>query len=312
MAETAHIDAGGRRLAISKPGKELFPSTGHGKLTKLDIARYYDRVAPAMLPHLKGRPLVVQRFPDGIKSEGFFQKRPSQNYPNWIKRIKIPLADGGSISMVQADSRAALVYLADQGVITFHVWLSTSEKPRRPDRVVWDLDPAPGGDFSQVRRAALWVGRFLRELGLAPFVKTTGSKGLHVVCTLRAELEFDAVREFAQKVSKILAARHSGELTVEQRKNKRGGRIFMDVMRNALGQTMVAPYSLRPLKGAPVATPLRWRELERGGLGPRDYKADNIFRRLGQMQDPWRMMRRHARSLKKPLARLESIYAKEA
>lgn len=310
MTKEVNIKTHGRSIALARPDKVLFPAdgaAGHGEITKLTVARYYARAAPYMLPYLKGRPLVVQRYPDGIREEGFYQKRPSQHYPDWLKRINPPLAGGGSIQMLEAEQADSLVYLAGQGAIVFHHWLSLSQNPRRPVQIIWDLDPALGGDFSQVKRAARWVAELLRELGLRPFVKTTGSKGLHVTTPLRPELDFEEVRQFAEDASDLLAARHPRELTTEQRKQDRKGRVYLDVMRNALGQTAVAPYSLRPLPGAPVAAPLDWEELERKNLGPQTYNLANIFRRLGQKRDPWSGLRRHARSLTKPAVRLEKL-----
>lgn len=311
MAHSARIETEGRSLEIARPDKAMFPGGDGEAITKLDVARYYARVAQYILPHLRGRPLAMQRFPDGIKEEGFFQKRPSEHFPPWLERTNPPLAHGGAIEMLQANDAASLVYLADQGAVAFHPWLSLSENPRHPDQIIWDLDPAPGDDFISVKRAAVWVGGLLRELGLEPFVKTTGSKGLHVVSPIKAEKDFDQVREFAQKTSHLLAARHPHELTTSQRKEERGGRVFLDVMRNALGQTAVAPYSLRPLPGAPLAAPLDWEELERGYLNSRSYNLANIFRRLGQKADPWKQMHLHARRLDEPASRLELLLAAE-
>lgn len=306
MPERVSLGVGGRPVTVTRPQKMLYPTDG---LSKLDVARYFVRAAEYMLPHLRGRPLVLQRFPDGVAAEGFYQKRVPDHYPAWLKRVEVPLAEGGTMSLLQVDDAAGLVYLADQGVITLHVWNSRARDPERPERIVWDLDPPPDGDFALVRRAARWLGDLLEELGLVPFVMTTGSKGLHVVSPIKPEQDFEPVRRFAQEVAQLLAKHHPDQLTTAQRKDSRRGRLYLDVMRNALGQTAVAPYSLRPLAGAPIATPLDWRELSRADLRPFSYRMKNIFRRLGQKSDPWKDMHLEARSLRDPSEDLESTLA---
>ncbi|MGD8275605.1 MAG: hypothetical protein PVJ30_06570, partial [Thiohalocapsa sp.] len=186
-------------------------------------------------------------------------------------------------------------------------WLARAPHLEAPDKLVFDLDP-PVDDFSAVREAARWVVELMQAIDLAPFAMTTGSRGLHVVAPLRSELGFAEVRELAQAMAAHLAAAHPRALTVAQRKSKRRGRIYLDVTRNAYGQTSVLPYALRALPGAPVATPLHLDELDDSRLGPRRWSLENIFRRLGQKQDPWRDIRRHARSPRKArrtLGRLE-------
>ena len=194
---------------------------------------------------------------------------------------------------VLCDSAAALAYLANQGVIALHAWLSRRDTLHQPDQIIVDLDP-PGDDFEPVRQAALQVAAFMRELGLTPFVKTTGSRGLHVIAPIRPEADFDRVRKCVRTMVEAMARRHTDTLTTAQRKDKRGNRLYLDIMRNAFGQTAVAPYSLRARPGAPVATPLAWDELEDRSINARSFDAGNIFRRLGQRDDPWSGMRRHA------------------
>jgi bifunctional non-homologous end joining protein LigD len=185
------------------------------------------------------------------------------------------------------------VYLANQAAITLHGWLSRLPEPERPDRLIFDLDP-PDEDFEPVRKAADQVRGLMEVVGLSPHVMTTGSRGLHVVAPIRPEHPFDHVREFAAEMAGALAHAHSGQLTTEQRRDKRGGRLYLDVMRNAYGQTAVLPYSVRARPGAPVATPLDWDELTRTEIGPRSYTLENVLRRLGQKPDPWADIARHA------------------
>ncbi len=280
----------------SNEDKVLFPDAG---ITKGELIDYYARVADVMIPYLRHRPLTMQRFPDGIGKEGFYHKDAPRHFPEWIERARLAKSAGGTVDYVVCDNAATLVFLADQACITPHVWLSRRDAPRRPDRVVIDLDPS-GGDFEPVRRAARRASALLGDLGLRVFLQLTGSRGIHVVTPIRRDAEFERAREFARDVARHLAARYPDELTTEQRKDKRGDRVYLDTGRNAYGQTMVAPYAVRARPGAPVATPIEPDELGDPGLDPRGYTIRNLFSRLGRCEDPWRAMGRSARSLDGP------------
>ena len=295
------IDVDGREIAIGHADKALFPDDG---ITKLDLAGYYARIATVAIPHYRDRALSMHRFPDGIGEDGFFQKQIGDHFPEWIERITLPKADG-EVTYVVADRAATLVYLADQACITPHLALSRNDRPHHPDRMIFDLDPSDD-DFGKVRQAARAVKGLLDELDLASFVQTTGSRGLHVVVPLDRGEDFDAVREFAHRCCRRLAGEQPDLLTVEQRKSKRGDRVFLDDLRNAYGQTSVGPYGVRARPGAPVATPLHWEEVWRESLHPRKYHLGNLFRRLGQVQDPWADIARHAQGLPDPAAVDES------
>jgi bifunctional non-homologous end joining protein LigD len=276
------IEVDGRRVELSRLDKVLFPADG---ITKGDLVEYYHRISAVMLPHLAGRPLTLHRFPDGLAEEGFFQKNAPDHFPPWIRRLEVPKEDG-CVRHALCDDAATLVYLADQACITLHPWLSREERLECPDRMIFDLDPADSDDTAGVRRAVRAVGDALRELGLRPFLATTGSRGFHVVVPLEPAHPFDTVRRFAHDLAALLSARDPDRLTVAQRKADRGRRVFVDYLRNGWAQTAVAPYSVRARPGAPVATPVDWEELP--GLGPRAYSVRNLFRRLGQRDDPWR------------------------
>ncbi len=282
----------GHAIEISNPDKVLFPQAGY---TKSDLVGYYRDVADVMLPHLEDRPLTLHRFPDGIASDGFYQQNASDYFPQWIARVTLP-KENGKVVHCMCNDAATLVYLAGQACITPHVWLARADQPHHPDRMIFDLDPG-SDDFDTVRVAARTMRQVLEDIGLETFVMTTGSRGLHVVTPLDASADFDAVREFARHVAEVAAARAPGELTTEQRKNQRGGRLYLDIMRNAYGQTAVAPYAVRARPGAPVATPLDWDELGDGKLRADRYNIGNIMRRLGQKQDPWRTIASHAAAL---------------
>lgn len=270
-------------VETSKDDKVLYPESG---ITKADLIEYYRDVADLMLPQLTNRCLTIQRFPDGLDKEGFFQQNRSAHFPDFVDCERLPTAEGDeTVDHIVVNNTAALVYLADQATITFHGWLATSGNPRCPDRVVFDLDPS-GDDFEPVIECARLLKEALELTGLVPHVMTTGSRGLHVVAPLSEDLDFDDVRAFAKVVARATAARDPSRFSTEQRKAARRGRLYIDIGRNAYGQAAVLPYSLRAIEGAPVATPLDWDELG-SKIGPRSYHIGNLRRRLAQKADPY-------------------------
>lgn len=281
---------GGRTVEIHRPDKVLFPDGGW---TKADLARYYRRVARRMLPHLRDRPLMLERHPDGVAGPQFLQKEAPGHYPPWVRRVQVA-KEGGTVTHVVCDDTATLLYLADQACVTLHRWLATASRPRCPDRLVFDLDP-PGEDFEPVRRAARALHDLLDELRLPSAAMTTGSRGLHVLVPLDRTADVDEVREFARAVAEVLAARHPDELTTAARKEARGGRLYLDVQRNAYAQTAVAPYTVRALPDAPVAAPIGWEELDDPKLTARSWTIATMPERLDH--DPWRELPRRGRSL---------------
>lgn len=280
-------------VEVSRETKILFPGDD---ISKGELVDYYQSVAPTMLPHLRERPLTVQRFPDGIEEEGFFQKAVPDYFPDWIARAGIPLEKGEVQIQVVVTNMASLVYLANQAAITPHVWLSRTDSLKSPDRLVFDLDPS-ADDFDPVRSAALALRDALTGVGLHPFFMTTGGSGGHVSIPLRRGPDFAAVREFAGDMAAALARERPASFTTEIRKEKRQGRLYLDVSRNAFGQTVVAPYAVRAHPGAPVATPLEWDELEKKRTTAQSYTLRSIPRRLSQKGDPWKGMGAHAGSL---------------
>ncbi len=229
---------------------------------------YYERIAEQMLPHVAGRPLVLQRFPDGIDGFGFYQKNTPDHVPDWIERVEIDTADGGSTRYPVVDDAAGIVYFANQGAIVFHTLLAKADAPMSPVEVIFDLDPS-SDDLAPVRAAAEELRSVLEDLGLAPRVKSTGSRGLHVVVDVidDGEVGFDLTSTFARRVAEIVSER--GDFTLEFRKNQRAGRLFLDILRNGPASHAVAPYSLRPITGAPVAAPLDWDEALSADFHPR-------------------------------------------
>jgi bifunctional non-homologous end joining protein LigD len=301
MSGSQAMKAGRRVVEVSRPDKVLF---GDG-ITKADLARYYEAVAGAMLPHLARRPLNLERYPDGIDGHRIIQQRASDHFPDWIARVTVA-KEGGTVEHVVASDAATLVYLANQAAITLHAWPSRTDRLDRPDRLIVDLDPSNGSP-ADVRRAARDLGALLRELGLEPFAMATGSRGYHVVVPLQRRLEFDAVREFARDVARLAAERDPKRLTIEQRKAKRGGRILIDVMRNAYAHTAVAPYAVRARPGAPVAAPLWWEELDDPGMRPDRWTVKTVLARLERDGDPWRDIGRAASALGAARRRLDEL-----
>jgi bifunctional non-homologous end joining protein LigD len=290
----------------SHEDKIFFPDEG---ITKGDLIDYYKQVAEFLLPYIKDRPLTMRRYPDGITGESFFQKEAGDYFPDWIDRVEVK-KEGGTVTHVVCNNTATLVYLANQASIELHPWLSRTSKLDYPDQLIIDLDP-PGDDFSRARFAARALREIFEELDLRAFLKTTGSRGLHVLAPLDRSANFETVRDFARDVARLLVRRHPDKLTIEARKEKRRGRLLIDIARNGYAQTAVAPYSVRAKAGAPVATPLDWDELSDNRLDSRRYNIKNIFRRLGRKADPWEGLARAARSLERPRRRLNAMLEKE-
>jgi bifunctional non-homologous end joining protein LigD len=287
------LRVGRRVITFSHPERVLFPAAG---LTKLDLARHYERVAPVMLPYVRGRPLALQAFPNGIEHDGFFLKAVPRYYPAWITRATVP-KQGGTITQVLPEDAATLVYLAAQNVVTLHTWLSRADQPRQPDRLIVDLDPS-GADFAEVRAAARAAGDRLRDAGLVPYAMATGSRGIHVLCPLRRGPDFTEVHAFTRRLAEEMVAESPERLTLEWHRAERGERIYLDVNRVAYAQHAVAPYAVRPRENAPIAMPLHWEELSDAALKPDRWTVANVASRLAE-GDPWRGMSRHARGLPK-------------
>ncbi|WP_026127043.1 non-homologous end-joining DNA ligase [Nocardiopsis xinjiangensis] len=290
MTPATQVRAGRRVVRVKRPDKSLF---GEGGATKFDLARYYTRVAPLMLPQVRGRPVALERLPDGIDGERFYVKHPPA--PDWVRHVR---TSGGRMIMCQ--DTAALVWCADQAALTQHVWLSREPRLGRPDRMVLDLDPPGGGAeaFDACRAAAHEAREVLEGLGLAAYVMTTGSRGLHVHSPLRPELEDQEVRDMARAIAERVAAGRPDDLTTEVRKDARRGRLFVDYLRNGREQLAVAPYAVRARPGAPVATPVTWVELDRLESAG-DFTIDHE-----RTDCPFRGMGTHARSPRKALRRL--------
>lgn len=280
-AKRLELEVDGRELSISNPDKVLFPADG---ITKEQVVRYYERIAPLLVAHSAGRPVALHRFPDGIEAGGFFQKQRGRHFPEWIPTVELPTRDG-STEFVVIEDEATVVYLAGQGVLVLHTLFSRADHPRRPVEVMVDLDPSTP-DRGPVRAAAGRLRELFAARGYEPRVKSSGSRGLHVVVDVDLP-DFEAARALAEEVSQDLVDEEPDEYTLAFYKKDRGDRLLLDINRNAYQQHAVAPYSLRALPGAPVAAPLEWDEALDPRWDPQRWTIANLFRRLGARPDPW-------------------------
>jgi bifunctional non-homologous end joining protein LigD len=267
---------------ITHPEKVMFPDCG---VTKGELAAYYELVAPFMLPHLAGRPVTLERFHNGIGEKGFFQKNVAKGAPEWLERVAVPKTDGVVNYAVVRDARGVL-WLANQNCITPHVWTSRVPTLLYPDLCVFDLDPLQE-DGDVLRAAALLLRELLAEVGLMSWVKTSGSKGFHIVVPLDGRADCGTVARFAHAVARRAVERDPAHLTLEFYKADRRGRILVDTGRNEFGATYAATYAVRPKPNAPVSAPCTWAEVESGEVGPQTFTLRTMGRRLEEVGDLW-------------------------
>lgn len=278
--------------------KILFP---RAKITKGELIAYYEAIAPAMLPFLIDRPLSMQRFPNGVTGQWFYQKNIPDYFPRWIDRYRVTNSDGSITTYVICQNVETLMYLANQACITPHMWLSLRDKPQYPDRIIFDLDPGEKTTFAQIQQTALQTKALLDTLGLPSFPMTTGSRGIHIVIPIKRTVTYEITHAFARAIAQELVINNPTLLTLEIRKEKRAGKLFVDALRNTYGHTAVAPYAVRALDGAPVAAPLTWDEVPDKKLDPQKYTIKNIFRRLDKVGDVWKEFETSKATLSKAL-----------
>jgi bifunctional non-homologous end joining protein LigD len=273
-------------VAISNPDKALFPEL---PLAKRELADYYARIAPLMLPHVRQRPLSLVRCPNGWSAKCFFQKHAKADVPDWIARVEVQDSDGPAEYMMANDARS-LVTLAQMGVIEIHPWGSREGKLEHPDRLILDLDPDDKLGWNEVRTAALLARTLLEDLGLEAFLKTTGGKGLHVVVPIAPTMHWDVAKDFVRDLALVLVHTFPDRFTAAASKSARPGKIFVDYLRNAHGATAIAPYGVRARVNAPVAAPIEWSALD----GEDDLRFDAFSVRsleaLLERPDPWARM----------------------
>jgi bifunctional non-homologous end joining protein LigD len=288
---------------ITHPDKVLFPDDG---ITKGELACYYEAIAPVMMPHIRARPVTLERYPAGIGKKGFLQKDVSKGFPAWLRRVEVP-KKGGTVHHPLVRDTRSLLWLANQNSITPHVWTSRAPKLYQPDICVFDLDPSEEAP-DILRAAALALRDLLKELGLTSWVKTSGSKGFHIVIALDGRAGFGDVSRFAHGVGRLLVGRDPEHLTQEFSKADRGGRILVDTGRNGYSATFAAAYAVRARPGAPVSAPCTWEELERGEVHPRSFTLRTMAARIAAVGDLWKEMYKRKRSLRRPMERLRASH----
>jgi bifunctional non-homologous end joining protein LigD len=294
---------------ITHPEKVLFPPEGSSAaITKGELAAYYEAIAPVMVPHIRRRPVTMERYPAGIGAKGFFHKDVSKGFPEWLERVEVRKKDGTVHHPLVGDTRS-LVWMANQNCITPHVWTSRAPNLYQPDLCVFDLDPSRDDEPDVLRAAALGLRDLLDELGLTSWVKTSGSKGFHIVVPVipvEGNAGFGVVSRFAHAVGALLVKRDPEHLTQEFSKADRAGRILVDTGRNGYSATFAAVYAVRASPGAPVSAPCRWEEIEHRQVGPRTFTLRTMAARIGEVGDLWSEMLRRRRSLRRPMERLRS------
>ena len=268
---------------ITHPEKVLFPDDG---ITKGDLAAYYEAVAPFMLPHISGRPVTMERFPAGIGEKGFIQKDVSKGFPEWLERVEVP-KKGGTVRHALVNDLRSLLWVVNQNTITPHVWTSRVPNLNQPDICVFDLDPASDDDPDTLRDAALQLRDLLDEHGQRSWIKTSGSKGFHIVVRMDGKATKGAAARFANRVGRQLVERDPDRLTQEFSKADRNGRIYVDTGRNGYSATFAAAYAVRPKPGAPVSAPCTWDEVQSGKVGPRTFTLRNMRKRLEKVGEVW-------------------------
>jgi bifunctional non-homologous end joining protein LigD len=288
---------------ITHPEKVLFPDDG---ITKGELASYYEAVAPSLLPHIRARPITMERYPAGIGQKGFFHKDVSKGYPEWLERVEVPKKGGTVHHPLVCDTRS-LLWMVNQNTITPHVWTSRAPDLFNPDVCVFDLDPSRPDELAVLRATALRVRDLLDELGLRSWVKTSGSKGYHIVVALDGLAGFGEVARFAHAVGSLLVTRDPDHLTQEFSKADRGGRILVDTGRNGYSATFAAPYAVRAAPGAPVSAPCTWQEIERGDVHPRAFTLRAMAARIAAVGDLWSDMTGQGRSLRGATEQLQRL-----
>ncbi len=271
------IDFGEKRLRLSHLPKVLFPEDGY---TKADLFLYYETVAPALLPHLRGRPVTMKAFPNGVKERPYYRRRLAENTPRWLSRVEL---EDGFGPVIEDD--ADLLWVVNKDSVEIHPWLSRVERLHNPDLLVFDLDPGPKMPFSRLCEAAMVVKSALDALGLESFAKTSGANGLHVIAGFVPEYSFQDVHTWVIGVDRVLAQHRPDLFTMDYARSRRTEKVLLDHNQVGFGRTTASIYSVRPLPGAPVSAPLLWSEVGSGEITPGQFTIKTIPERLEQYGD---------------------------
>jgi bifunctional non-homologous end joining protein LigD len=299
-----------REVRLTSADRVLYPESG---ITKGDLFDYYSRIAPVLVPHLRDRPFTLKRWPHGIHGEAYFQKQAPRGMPNWIPtrqfRTQPRAGESRLVDFALVNSPEAVLWMVQMNCVDMNAWYSRVDKPARPDFVLFDLDP-PDGEFRLAIEAAELVREALESLELRSYVKTSGSEGIHILVPVTRRYSFPETHHFAELVSKRLADENPGVITTEWLKRKRVG-VLIDYHQNGAGKTIASPYSVRPKPGAPVSTPLRWKEVTRR-LDPSRFTMAAVLRRVDREGDLFEPVLRGGQSLGAALRRLERHSATQA
>jgi bifunctional non-homologous end joining protein LigD len=277
------MGTGAHEVEVTHGDRVIFPDAA---VTKDEVVAYYRRIADRMIPHLRNRPLVMRRFPDGLGTDAFFQKQTPQHFPDWVDTVTIPRRQGGTVEHVVCNDADTLIYVVNQGAFELHTLLVPADRPEHPDLLVLDLDPSTD-EIAPVIDAASAVRAVLEDLGVTADPMATGSRGVHVRIPLDGSADVDEVHDVARALARRVVDRRPDRFTIAPSRAERGDRVFVDWLRNGYGQHAVAPYSIRARPGAPVALPTDWDEVTSSRFDPRAFTVGNVFRRLGQKDDPW-------------------------
>ena len=291
-AEHLELDADGRTIAISSPGKVMFPE--HGE-TKADLARYYLTVGEPLMRTVRDRPTLLQRFPNGASGKSFFQKRIPESAPDWLQTTIVSTPNGTTSRAIVMADVAHVLWAANQGCLGFHPWPYRAATPDQTDELRLDLDPSPGVTFEMVREAATEVRAFLGEVGITAFPKTTGNRGLHLYVRVEPGRDSFEVRQAAVSVAREMERRRPDLITGAWWKEERGTRVFIDFNQNAPHKTVFGAWCVRARVGAQVSTPFAWDELE--AIQPDELTIRTVPERLATLGDPWAAIDDEAQSI---------------
>lgn len=296
-AVKTRVSVGGRALLLTNLTKPLWPDG----VTKAELIDYYTRMAPYLIPYLKGRPLVMTRYPNGIDGTWFYQKDAPEGAPDWIPTWAHQAEDGRVLRYLVIEEPAALTYVANLGAIELHPWLSRCESPNQPDWAVIDLDPAEGTTFADVLLLAQAVGQLLAAVGVQGFPKLSGATGIHIYCPCAPGHSYQETAAFCEAIGRVLLKLYPQKVTLERVVAKRTGKVYVDYLQNRRGQTITAVYGLRPHPGAPVSAPVTWGEI---AAGPPRFNIRTVGERLVQVGDLFGPVLLVQQDLRRPAAQL--------
>ncbi len=279
------LKVNGRQVKLSNLDKVFWPDL---EIKKGDLINYYVEMYPLTSEFLRNRPLSLKAYPDGIEGHSFYQKNCPDHAPEWLSTFRLPSGHKRDyIEWITVNNLSDLLWVANRASIELHAWFSTAHQPHLPDFAVFDLDPGTNSSFEKAVETALLIKKMLDGLQLTSFVKTSGKRGLHVHIPLQPVHSYRKIRRFLEAVARTLVNEKPQDITIEWRKEKREGKLYVDYRQNARGKTLPVPYSLRPTPQATVSTPLHWREL-RGSLRPTEFTMQTVTRRVEDKENPWR------------------------